>query len=324
MKMKKTKIGIIGTGHVGAHILYTLALQGLGDIFILADLEDNRRKVISERQDILDSLIYLPHHVEILAGSYEDMGDCDVIINCCGRISILQTASTRVAELEFNYSAVHSYAGRLKKAGFSGVLINISNPCDIITGELADILELPRGKVFGTGTGLDTARLRALLSERIGLNAGSVSAYMLGEHGNAQFTPWSCVFVGGKNLTEWAKTDKRFAFDLQEAETAAAQGGWITYSGKFCTEYAIALTGARAVHAVLYDEQVILPVSAPLEGEYGERNIFVGVPARIGAGGVEEVIELPLTEDEKRKFHVCCEEIRHNKVTFKSRYGIKK
>ena len=198
--------------------------------------------------------------------------------------------------------------------GARGVLINITNPCDIVTRELALHLGLPRGRVFGTGTGLDTSRLLSALARQTGLDHKSITCYMMGEHGNQQFAPWSCVSFRGVPLDEWAKTDERFRFDRDALQKESIGGGWVTFSGKFCccTEYGIATTAARMAYAVLHDEKVILPASAELCGEYGEEGLFAGVPCVIGENGVEQVVELPLTADEKATFHACCEGIRHN------------
>ena len=196
--------------------------------------------------------------------------------------------------------------------GARGVLINITNPCDIVTRELALHLGLPRGRVFGTGTGLDTSRLLSALARQTGLDHKSITCYMMGEHGNQQFAPWSCVSFRGVPLDEWAKTDERFRFDRDALQKESIGGGWVTFSGKFCTEYGIATTAARMAYAVLHDEKVILPASAELCGEYGEEGLFAGVPCVIGENGVEQVVELPLTADEKATFHACCEGVRHN------------
>ena len=135
---------------------------------------------------------------------------------------------------------------------------------------------------------------------------------MLGEHGNDQFAPWSCVSFRGKPLADWAKTDEKFRFDGDALQKEAIGGGWVTFSGKFCTEYGIATTAARMVSIVLHDEKAIMPASAELCGEYGESGLFVGVPCVIGKNGVEEVVELPLTPEEQAKFHACCDGVRKN------------
>lgn len=307
--MKKRIIGIIGTGHVGAHVAYTLAMQGTVDELILADIDE--QKVISECQDLRDAAAYMPHRVKIAAGSLCDLGECDIIINCVGRSDLLQTM-TRISEMQFTVPMVNEIAGEIKASGFQGVFLNITNPCDIITRQLARCLDMPKGRVFGTGSALDTSRLLSALARQTGVDHKSITAYMLGEHGNAQFAPWSCVSFRGKPLNHWAETDARFRFEREALEKEAVNGGWVTVAGKNCTEYGIASTAARVVNIMLHDEKAIMPASMELNGEYGEAGLFVGVPCVIGKDGVEEVVELPLTEEELSKFHACCEEIRKN------------
>ena len=307
--MKTRKIGIIGLGHVGAHVAYSLAIQGIADELVLVD--QKAQKLESERQDLADSVAYLPHRVKITAGGFADLGDCDVIVNSTGKIELLETHD-RLSEMDFTIAAVRSYAGKIKASGFDGVLLNITNPCDIVTRELALMLGLPRGRVFGTGTGLDTSRLLSALSRQTGIDHKSIAAYMMGEHGAQQFAPWSCVSFRGVPLDEWARTDERFRFDREALKKESIAGGWVTYAGKQCTEYGIATTAARMVSIILHDEKAIMPASMELCGEYGESGLFAGVPCLIGANGVEKVIELPLTDEEMREFHACCDGIRKN------------
>ena len=308
--MKKRTVGVVGLGHVGAHVAYSLAIQGIADELILVDLKD--QKLASEVQDLRDSVAYMPHRVSVRAGDFSDLGECDVIVNSVGKIDLLRGNTDRVAEMKFTVPAVRSYVQKIKDSGFNGVLINITNPCDVVTYELAKGLGLPRGRVFGTGTGLDTARLLSALARQTGVDHKSITCYMLGEHGNQQFAPWSCVSFNGMPLDKWAETDERFRFDREALKKESIGGGWVTFSGKYCTEYGISTTAARMVHIVLHDEKAILPASAELCGEYGESGLFAGVPCVIGAGGVEQVVELPLTKEEAATFHACCEGIRHN------------
>lgn len=268
--MSGFKIGIIGIGHVGAHVLESIAVKGLADSFVLVDLEEKKEKVIAERQDILDSSIFLPHRIDIKAGGFADLSDCDVVVNCVGDILALRETHNRIDELIFNVKSTLRNAPKIKQSGFSGIFINVSNPCDVISKLMADSLGLPDGRVFGTGTFLDTARLKLRLQEKTGVDSKSITAYMLGEHGNKQITVWSSVNFSGQSLDSAAKTDNRFVFDRDEMEKSAAQGGWITYNGKLCTEYAIAQTVTELVRIIKFDEKTIVPVSVNLNGKYGE------------------------------------------------------
>ena len=307
---KKRIIGIMGLGHVGAHVAYSLAVQGIADELVLVD--QNTEKVASEVQDLRDAVAYIPHRVTVRSADFTEVGDCDILVNSVGKIELLRGNHNRVTEMDFTIPAVRGFADKIKASGFDGVVINITNPCDIVTRELALHLDLPRGRVFGTGTGLDTSRLLSALARQTGIDHKSITAYMMGEHGNQQFAPWSCVSFRGKPLDDWAKTDDRFRFDRDALQKESIGGGWVTFSGKYCTEYGIATTAARMASVVLHDEKAIMPASAELCGEYGESGLFAGVPCVIGAGGVEQVVELPLTKEEAATFHACCEGIRAN------------
>ena len=307
--MKTRKVGIIGLGHVGAHVAYSLAIQGIADELVLVDMKE--QKLASEVQDLRDAVAYMPHRVTINGGDFADLGDCDVIVNSVGKIELLETHD-RLTEMDFTIAAVRGYVDKIKASGFNGVLINITNPCDIVTRELALGLGLPKGRVFGTGSGLDTSRLLSALARQTGIDHKSITAYMLGEHGNLQFAPWSCVSFRGMPLDKWAETDEKFRFDREALKKESIGGGWVTYAGKQCTEYGICTTAARMVSIVLHDEKAIMPASMELDGEYGETGLFVGVPCVIGKDGVEQVIELPLTDEEKATFHACCEGVRKN------------
>ncbi len=308
VSLKTRKVGILGLGHVGAHCAYSLIAQGTVDELVLVDR--NEKKLISECQDLRDAVLYCPHRVTISAGGYGDLGDCDVLINAVGDIAL--SASDRLNEMTYSIGQVKAMMGPVMASGFSGVIISITNPCDVVTHRVAQLSGLPLGRVFGTGTGLDTSRLVSELAQQTGLDHRSICAYMIGEHGASQMAAWSCVTFQGVPLAEMEKKGAPFLFDKEELQRRAIAGGYVTYSGKRCTEYGIASTAARMVRAVLHDEKVILPVSAPLQGHYGQRDIFAGVPAVIGKNGLEQVLELPLTQEELAKFQGLCDNIRSN------------
>jgi L-lactate dehydrogenase len=308
--MKTKKIGIIGLGHVGAHVLSYLVNQSIADEIVLID--SNEKKSLCEETDIRASMPYMPSRINVYAGKYSDLEDADVLINASGKVKLLIETKDRFDELAFTLDAAKKICPQVKASGFHGIFINITNPCDVIASYIAGELGLPKGHVFGTGTGLDTARLLARLASCSGVDARSITAYMIGEHGNEQFAPLSVINFHGKPLSILAKEDKKFAFDREELSQAVIRDAWTVFEGKHCTEYGIASTAARMAKLVLNDEKAIMPASAPLDGEYGEHDVFAGVPAIIGRNGIEKVIELPLTTEERSKFHQCCDSIRKN------------
>ena len=305
---KKRIVGVVGLGHVGAHVAYTLGVTGTADLVKLCDI--NEKKLVSEHQDLMDAAMFMPHHVKYAMASYEELGDCDIIINAIGKIDLLVTHN-RDTEMNFTVAQVADFIPKIMKGGFKGIYINITNPCDVITDLIAKKSGLPKGHVFGTGTGLDSSRLVSAISQQTGLDHHSFSAYMMGEHGNSQIVPWSLIHFGGKPLAE-LEENPNYVFDKDKVQEQTIKAGWVTYSGKGCTEYGISMTGATMVRAVLRDERKIMAASAPLDGEYSEKGIFCGVPSVIGANGIEEVIEYNLPDDELKKFKACCATIRQN------------
>lgn len=309
MKIKKRIVGVVGVGHVGAHVAFNLGMMGIADEVRICDVKE--QKVISEVQDLNDAVSYMPNHVIYVASDYAGLKDCDVIVNASGDISLLTKGNTRDLELANSVKQVADFVPKIMAGGFQGIFVNITNPCDVISNLIAETSGLPRQRVVGTGTLLDSSRLIHSISAQTGLDARGFTAFMLGEHGNAQFVAWSCVSFYGKPLADFSG-DATFRFDKEDLQRRAIDGGWVTFRGKQCTEYGIASAGATLVRTILHDEKRIIPVSAPLRGEYGQQDIYCGVPAVIGVDGVERVIEYKLPPEEAAEFARCCDTIRAN------------
>lgn len=308
MELKKRVVGVVGLGHVGAHVAFVLGMMDIADEVKICDC--NAQKAESERQDLMDAVMFMPHRVTYTIADYADLKDCDVIVNAVGDINLCATGN-RDDEMEFTVAQVADYVPKVMAGGFDGIFVNITNPCDVITDLIAKKSGLPKGRVLGTGTGLDSSRLISAIVQQTGLEHHSFTAYMMGEHGNAQMVPWSIVNFRGKPLADYGD-DPRFAFDREDMKKRAIGGGWVTYKGKHCTEYGICSTAASIVKAILHDEKKIMAASVPLDGEYGETGIFCGVPAVIGIHGVEQVMEYNLPDDELQEFKSCCQTIRNN------------
>lgn len=308
MADKKVTIGVLGAGHVGAHVAYALGMMGVADVVKICDPKE--AKVISERQDLMDAVYFMPHRVDYQIAKYEDLADCDIIINAVGDITLCATGS-RDDEMNYTVRQVAETIPKVMAGGFNGFFINITNPCDVVTHLIAKKSGLPKGRVFGTGTLLDSSRLISAIAQQTGIEHHSFNAFMMGEHGDRQIIPWSLVNFRGKPLAQMEK-DPRFQFDKEAVRHQTIRAGWVTYSGKFCTEYGICSAAVTLAKAVLHDERKIFPCSCPLDGEYGEKDIFCGVPALIGKNGVEEVMEYDLPADELAEFKACCDTVRAN------------
>ena len=308
MADKKVTIGVLGAGHVGAHVAYALGMMGVADVVKICDPKE--AKVISERQDLMDAVYFMPHRVDYQIAKYEDLADCDIIINAVGDITLCATGS-RDDEMNYTVRQVAETIPKVMAGGFNGFFINITNPCDVVTHLIAKKSGLPKGRVFGTGTLLDSSRLISAIAQQTGIEHHSFNAFMMGEHGDRQMIPWSLVNFRGKPLAQMEK-DPRFQFDKEAVRHQTIRAGWVTYSGKFCTEYGICSAAVTLAKAVLHDERKIFPCSCPLDGEYGEKDIFCGVPALIGKNGVEEVMEYDLPADELAEFKACFDTVRAN------------
>ena len=312
MAIQPRRVGIIGLGHVGPHVANSLLLQGLVDELYLADIDEV--KLAAECRDLHDSLSFCPYNARIVncGDRYEELACCEVIVNAAGKVRL--AAEDRDGELFFTTDACRSWAKRVVDAGFDGVFVSISNPCDVVCTEIWHLTGYDPKRIIGSGTGLDSARLRAEVSRRCGdLDPKSVQAYMIGEHGFSQIAAWKSASIGGKLLSELAVEDPaRYAFDLAQAEEDGRRGGYVAYAGKQCTEYAVANSAARVVSAVFHNEHAVMAASTLMEGQYGEEGIFTSLPCVIGRDGVEQVIELDLSESELEGFHKSCDHIREN------------
>lgn len=305
------RIGIIGLGHVGAHVANSLLLQGITDELYLCGLQD--QKVISEAHDLHDSLSFVPYNTSIIncGDRYEELAKCDIIVNSVRNVA--QVAQSRDGELFDTAASTQTFVERIVGAGFNGVLVSVSNPNDVICTAIWRLTGYDPKKIIGTGCGLDSARLRSEISKATGVSPKSIHAHMIGEHGFSQIAAWKSATIGGTRIDDLAaEMPEKYAFDQAEVEELARKGGYVTYAGKGCTEYAVANCTARLCAAILHNEHAVLSASTLLTGQYGEEGIFASLPCLIGAEGVEQVFTPELSAAEEAGFHASCETIRSN------------
>ncbi|WP_324823029.1 L-lactate dehydrogenase [Sinanaerobacter sp. ZZT-01] len=312
MSLRTRKVVIIGAGHVGSHAGYALAAQGLAEEIVYIDVD--QKKAEAQALDIADSAVYLPHRVVVTAGTYEDASDADLLIVAAGPLPDMSKGQTRMDTLRQTVEVVKDIVENIKKSGFHGILVSISNPADVIAHYIQTKLEYPKEKVLSTSTVLDSARLRRAISQEIGVDPKSIYAYALGEHGESQMVAWSTVMIAGKPILELIKQkpEKYGNLNLQELAEKGRAAGWHILGGKGSTEFGIGTAAAEVTRAIFSDEKRILPVSVFLDGEYGQRGVYASVPAVVGNKGIEEIIELNMTEEEKQRFHLSCEIMREN------------
>lgn len=292
------KIAIIGVGHVGSTTAHTLIERNLVDELVLFD--QNEKIVAAEINDLIDGQIGQSSQTKLLAPSIKELADCDIIIFSAGDISLLQGTSDRFVELNFTKKVAKEWGQKIKESGFNGILVNITNPCDVITQYLQQLTDLPKNQVFGTGTTLDSSRMRHAVSQKLNVHPSSIEGYVLGEHGESQFVAWSSVRIAGIPIEEnFSQTE------LDELEIAARKGGWVTFSGKGYTSFGIANAVSIVVETILNDSQLIAPVS-----NYSDTDqAYVGHPAQISKNGIVKDFYFSLNTLEKQKWKKTIETI---------------
>ncbi|WP_294406278.1 L-lactate dehydrogenase [uncultured Clostridium sp.] len=308
MSIKTRKVVIVGSGNVGSHCAFSLALQGVCDEIVMIDKIE--KKANAEAVDLSDTISYLPHHVKSSKGTFEDCSDADIIVVSLGVPP--EPDKSRLDFLEGTIKEVDTIIEPIMKSGFDGIIVVISNPVDVVANYILEKTGMNKNRVFATGTTLDSARLRRILSQKTGIDAKSVQGYTMGEHGDSQMVPWSHVSLGGKPILKLIE-EKREIFgdlDLDDIEKKTAFAAYEIIEGKGCTEFGIGVGLTEIIKTILHDEKKILPASTLLNGEYGQTNVFASVPVIIGSNGIEEIIEIELTEKEKEKFNNSCNIIR--------------
>ena len=307
MAINKRKVAIIGAGHVGSHGGYALISQGLVEELVYIDV--NHEKAVAQALDLQDSSTYLGRRVKVYAGNYSNIQDADILVVAAGPLPDMAASQTdRQQTLGATVAILKDIIPQIKASGFDGIIVNISNPADVVTHYLQEKLGWNPKRIFSTSTTLDSSRVRRAIAEETGYDQHSIFAYALGEHGESQFVPWSNVSIGGKPILELIKEQpERFGnLDLEGIASRAKKAGWIILGGKGSTEFGIGASISNVVQAILGDEDRILPVSTLLQGQYGQQNVYASVPCRINNEGIAEIIELNLTDEENAKFVQSC------------------
>ena len=305
--MEKRKVILVGTGFVGMSFAYSLFNQGGVNELVLIDVL--KEKAQGEALDLAHGIAYAPARMDIRYGEYDECKDANIVVITAG-IAQRQGGQTRLELVGTNTKIMKSVVENVMASGFKGVFVVASNPVDIMTYVVQKVSGLPTGRVIGSGTMLDTARLRYLLGERLKVSPKNTHAYVMGEHGDSSFVPWEHCYVGCKKLTDIAKDRHQTIEDLEQIRDDVKNAAYEIIEKKKATYYGIGMALTRLVTAILNDEQSILTVSAYLNGEYNEKDIYVGVPAIITSKGVRELLELPLSEKDQEKMSNSCKILR--------------
>lgn len=302
---EKRNVVLIGTGFVGMSMAYSLMNTGGIDELILIDIDD--KKAEGEAMDISDGLPHAKNHMKIVAGTYQDCAHADIVVITAGANQ--QPHQTRLELAEVNAHIMKNITQNIMKSGFDGIIIVASNPVDIMTYVVQKVSGLPASKVIGTGTLLDTARLRIKLSQALKITPKNVHAYILGEHGDSSFASWSNSYIGCMKVKDFLDDHGMSYCLLEKIYKEVREAAYKIIERKRATYYGIGLSLNRLIQAILDDENVILTVSCQQNGEYIDDNIYIGVPAIIYRDGVKEIVKLRLEDDEFYKFEKSCHQL---------------
>lgn len=310
MSISNRKVVIVGAGHVGSHVGYALISQSLADEIVYID--SDRAKAVAQALDLTDATNYLPVRTKVTAGDYSDAADAQIMIIAAGPLP--SGNQTRMDTLGQTIEILKEVTASIKKSGFDGIIVNISNPADVITHYIQHMLNWAPERIFSTSTTLDSARLRRAIAQETGIDQKSITAYALGEHGESHMVAWSAVTIAGKPLSQWRDEypDTFGKLDLDALADAGREGGWTILRGKGCTEFGIGASAAEVVRAIFYNENRVLSVSVLLDGQYGQHDVYASVPAIVGRDGIAHIIELHLTPEEQEKFDVSCRTMSAN------------
>ena len=292
------KAAVIGCGFVGASIAYTLMQKGIFSELVLIDAV--MEKAEGEAMDISHGLPFA-HAMDIYAGTYADIEDASILIITAGANQ--KEGETRLDLVQKNAGIMRSIIGNIRKTAFDGLLLIVSNPVDILTQVAAKLSGLPENRVIGSGTVLDSARLRYKLGEHLAVDSRSVHAFIVGEHGDSEVVAWSSANVSGVPLSEICEMRGHYNHkeNTKEIAEAVKNSAYEIINRKHATYYGIAMSVKRICEVIMRDEKSILPVSHMIHGIYGIEGVSLSMPVIVGADGVETDIPINLNGEEAVK-----------------------
>jgi len=289
---KSRKVVVVGAGAVGSTFAYALAQRGLAEEIVLIDA--NRDFAEAQALDLAHGMPYYPS-AEIRVGTKQDYADAQAIVITAGA---KQTpGESRLALLKRNSSIIESIIDEITGKGSQAVVVVTSNPVDILTYVALKRAGWSKGRVIGSGTVLDSARFRYLLSQHCGVDVGNVHAYFLGEHGDSEFPAWSMTHIAGVSIEDFCPMCNKcndWQVERERIVKTVKESAYHIINYKGATYFAIGMALVRIVGTILQDQRSVLPVSTLLEGEYGIKDVCLGVPSVVGQGGVREIVEAPL------------------------------
>ena len=306
------KVVLVGTGAVGTAYAYSLVNQGFVTELVLVDA--NNEKAEGEAMDLVHGMAFASTNMKVSAGTYDDCKDAQIVVITAGANQ--KPGETRLQLVERNTAIMKSIVQSVKASGFDGIIVVASNPVDVLSYVAWKESGLPANRVIGSGTTLDSARFRVLIGEYLEVDPRNVHALIVGEHGDSALPVFSQASVGAESLENLLErrnnpSDKE---NLDRIFNEARNAAYEIISRKGVTNFGIGMCLARITKAILDNEHSILPVSSLLNGEYGQEDIYMSVPAIVTRDGIKEVIELKLNEEEQALFANSADVLRKTRV----------
>lgn len=299
MKIEKgNKVVLIGDGAVGSSYAFAVVAQGLADELVIIDLDE--AKVKGDVADLNHSAPYGDSPVKVKAGSYEDCSNADLIVITAGAAQ--KPGETRLDLVEKNTKIFKDIVTKIMSTGFNGIFLIATNPVDVLSYVTQKVSGLPKAQVIGSGTILDTARFKFELAQEFGVSPWSVDAQIIGEHGDSELAIWSQVNIAGQPLYNLLNDNPDKQHRIDEIFTNTRDAAYEIIQSKGATYYGIAMGLVRITQAILKNQNVVLPVSSYLEGEYKQEDVYIGVPTLINRNGAVKVYETQLNSEESEKF----------------------
>ena len=294
----KRKVVLVGTGFVGMSMAYALENQGgINDLVLIDVLKE---KAEGEAMDLAHGLAYAANRMDIRAGDYEECSDADIVVICAGLNQ--KPGQTRLDLMKVNAGIMKEITENVVKSGFKGIFLVASNPVDLMTYVVQKVSNFPKEKVIGSGTVLDTSRLRYLIGTELEISPKNIHTYIMGEHGDSSFAVWSHSYVGCKPLTSIVRDRGLGQEYLDDVCKRVQKAAYEIIEKKRATYYGIGLGLAKLVKSIINNENSITTISTYIDGQYGHSGLYIGVPAIISNKGVRDILNLRLTPEEQEKF----------------------
>ena len=306
------KIVLIGAGDVGIAYAFALINQGVCDELAIIDIDE--KKTAGNVMDLNHSVVWASSPTNVKVGTYDDCADAAMVVVCAGAAQ--KPGETRLQLVDKNIKILNSIIGDVMKHNFDGIFLIASNPVDILTYATWKISGLPKERVIGSGTVLDSARFRSMLGDMYDVAPSSIHAYIIGEHGDSELPVLSSSTVGGVSMRKKLEKDPELHGRLEKVFEETRDAAYTIIDAKGSTSFGIGMGLARITRAVLQNQNVVLPVSAYLQGEYGEDDIYIGTPALVNRGGIHRVVELELDDHEAEQMKASAAQLREIKDRF--------